>query len=63
MGQFRQIFKELSARDMPKFSFSDDNLSKHKWIFAKLGMCIDLIELSQSAYRIPGHSRIYHSSR
>ena len=23
----------------------DDNLSKHKWIFTKLGMCIDIVEL------------------
>ena len=28
MGKFRQIFTELSARDMPIFSFPDDNLSK-----------------------------------
>ena len=27
------------------FSFSDDNLSKHQWIFAKLGMCIDIVEI------------------
>ena len=25
MGKFRQIFMELSARDMPIFSFPDDN--------------------------------------
>ena len=23
-------------------SFPDDNLSKHQWIFTKLGMCIDI---------------------
>ena len=28
MDKFRQIFMELSARDMPIFSFPDDNLSK-----------------------------------
>ena len=28
MGKFRQIFTELSARDMPIFSFLHDNLSK-----------------------------------
>ena len=28
MGKFRQIFTELSAQDMPIFSFPDDNLSK-----------------------------------
>ena len=28
MGEFRQIFTELCARDTPIFSFPDDNLSK-----------------------------------
>ena len=28
MGKFRQIFMELSARDMPIFSFPGYNLSK-----------------------------------
>ena len=28
MGKFRQTFTELSPRDMPIFSFPDDNLSK-----------------------------------
>ena len=27
------------------FSFPDDNLSKHQWIFTKLGMCIDIVEM------------------
>ena len=27
------------------FFFSDDNLSKHQWIFTKLGMCIDIVEI------------------
>ena len=27
------------------FSFPDDNLSKHQWIFIKLGMCIDIVEI------------------
>ena len=27
---------ELPARDMPIFSFPDDNLGKHQWIFTKL---------------------------
>ena len=26
-------------------SFLDDNLSKRQWIFAKLGMCIDIVEI------------------
>ena len=25
--------------------FPDDNLSKHLWIFTKLGMCIDIVEI------------------
>ena len=25
--------------------FMDDNLSKHQWIFTKLGMCIDILEI------------------
>ena len=45
MGKFRQILTELSARDMPIFSFLDDNLSKRQWIFTKLGMCIDIVEI------------------
>ena len=27
------------------FSFLDDNLSKHQWIFTKFGMCIDIVEI------------------
>ena len=27
------------------FSFLDDNLSKHQWIFTKLGMCIDILDI------------------
>ena len=27
------------------FSFLDDNLSKHQWIFTKLDMCIDIVEI------------------
>ena len=45
MGKFRQFFTELSARDTPIFSFPDGNLSKHQWIFTKLGMCIDIVEI------------------
>ena len=28
-----------------RFLFPDDNLSKHQWIFTKLGMCIDIVEI------------------
>ena len=44
MGKFRQFLIELSAQDMPVFSFPDDDLSKYQWIFAKLGMCLDIVE-------------------
>ena len=27
------------------FSFPGGNLSKHQWIFTKLGMCIDIVEI------------------
>ena len=45
MGKFRQYLTELSALDTPIFSFLDDNLSKHQWIFTKLGMCFDIVEI------------------
>ena len=28
-----------------RFSFPDDNLSKHQWIFTKLGMCIVIVKI------------------
>ena len=34
-----------SVRPSVRFSFPDDNLSKHEWIFTKLGMCIDIMEI------------------
>ena len=45
IGKFRQFLTELSAQDMPIFSFPDDNLSKHQWIFHQLGKCIDIVEI------------------
>ena len=45
MGKFRQFFTVLSAQDTSIFSFPDDNLSKRQWIFTKLGMCIDVVEI------------------
>ena len=35
----------LVVRVSVRFSFPDDNLSKHKLIFTKLGMCIDIVEI------------------
>ena len=45
MGKFRQFLTELSARDTSIFSFPDDNLSEYQWIFTKLGICIDIVEI------------------
>ena len=45
MDKFRQFLTELSARGTPIFSFPDDTLSKHRWIFTKLGMCIDIVQI------------------
>ena len=45
MDRFRQFLTELSARDTPIFSFPDNNLSKHQWIFTKISMCIDIVEI------------------
>ena len=45
MGKFRQIFTELSARDMPIFSFPDDNFSKYQGILTKLAIYIDSKEI------------------
>ena len=35
----------LSVRPSIRFSFPDDNLSTPQWIFTKLGMCIDIVEI------------------
>ena len=44
MGKFSQFLTELSARHA-LFSFPDNNLNKCQWIFARLGMCIDIVEI------------------
>ena len=33
------------VRPSVRFSFPDDNLSKHQWIFTKLDMRIDIVEI------------------
>ena len=45
MGKFRQILTELSAREMSMFSFLDDNLSEHQWIFTRLVIYIGTVEI------------------
>ena len=56
------------------FSFPDDDVSKHQWIFTKLGMCIDIVDIwfgiangqiSSNFYRVTcsKHARIFVSGR
>ena len=42
MGNVRQMWTKLSARDIPIFSFPDDNLIQCQGILTKLGTCIDI---------------------
>ena len=37
--------RQSIIRHSVRFSLPDDNLSKHQWIFTKLGMCIDVVEI------------------
>ena len=41
----RPSVHRTSVRPSARFSFPDDNLSKRQWIFTKLGMCIDIVEI------------------
>ena len=63
-----------SVHPAVRFSFLDNNLSKHHWIFTKLGMCIDIVEIwfgiangqiSLNFYGIncPRHAYIFVSGR
>ena len=45
MSKFRRFLTALSVRDTSDVSFPDDNLSKYQWIFTKLGVCIDFVEI------------------
>ena len=45
MGKFNQFLTELSAHDKSVFIFRDDNYIKYQWIFIKLGVCIDIVEI------------------
>ena len=36
---------DVSVCPSVRFSFPDDNLSKHQWIFAKLGTCTDIVKI------------------
>ena len=73
MDKFPQFLTELSAHDKSDFSFLDDNLSKCQWIFTKLGMYIDIVEiwfgiangqiLSFLTVICPWHNHIFISGR
>ena len=39
------------SRTSIRISFPDDNLSKHQWIFTKLCMCIDTVEICVEVLR------------
>ena len=39
-------FWQLSAQDMSVFSFLDNNFSKCQWIFTKLCVCIDIMDIA-----------------
>ena len=72
MGKFHQIFTEISGRDMPIFSFPDDNLVNNKGFLTKLAICIDIEDsrfgiangqISSNFYRVifPRHTHIFIS--
>ena len=42
MGKF---LTEFSAHNTSVFSFSDDSFSNFQWIFTKIAMCIDIVEI------------------
>ena len=35
----------VSVRPSVRILFPNDNLSKHQWIFTKLGKCIDIVDI------------------
>ena len=45
MGKFCQFLKELSSWGWSIFSFPDVNFSKCQWIFTKLDISIDIVEV------------------
>ena len=44
-GKLSQFLTALSPCEMSIFSFPSDNFSKFQWIFTKLDMCIDIVEI------------------
>ena len=39
------VYVRLKYAHPSVFSFPDEDLGKYQWIFAKLGMCIDIVEI------------------
>ena len=37
------------------FLFLDNNLSKYQWIFTKLGVCIDIMEIANFVNFLPSY--------
>ena len=46
IGKFCQFLKELFCHEHVHILVLDDNFSKYQWIFTKLGMCIDIVDIS-----------------
>ena len=64
----------VSRTSVHPFVVSDDNLSKHQWIFTKPDMCIDIVDIwfgiangqiSSNFYGVicPRHAHIFVSGR
>ena len=45
MVKFHQFLTELCVCVRALYSFPDDNFSKYYWMFTKLGVCIDSVEI------------------
>ena len=45
IGKFHKFLTELFAWDTSIFSFQDDYFTKYQWIFTKLGVCIDIVDV------------------
>ena len=74
MLDVRVSVRQSISRPAIRFSFPDDNLSKHQWIFTKLGMYIDILDIwfgiangqiSSNFYGVirPRHAHIFVSGR
>ena len=44
-GQILSFLTKLSAHHTSLFSLPDDNWNNYQWIYSKLGMCINIVEI------------------